>query len=123
MIKDLGGTPITDIEKNLDVFVAKELIRNAKLLYAINKGAKIVSLKWITDSKKEGKFLDTEDYILSDKKFEQKYSLKLNDLYNNKGTGNLMKGHSFYVSDNIKSISSEHMKALITSAGGIIVPE
>lgn len=58
MIKDLGGQVVTDIEEGIDVMVTDKLIRNAKLLYSITIGTKIVSMKWLNDSKKKGEFLD-----------------------------------------------------------------
>ncbi len=44
MIKECGGTIVTEIDKDFEVMVTGKLIRNAKLLYAINRGVKIVSL-------------------------------------------------------------------------------
>jgi hypothetical protein len=58
MIKQLGGNVVTDIEKglNINVMVTNQLIRNAKLLFAINIGAKVVNMQWLKDSKTKGKF-------------------------------------------------------------------
>lgn len=53
MIKDLGGQVVTDIEEGIDVMVTDKLIRNAKLLYSITIGTKIVSMKWLNDSKRK----------------------------------------------------------------------
>jgi hypothetical protein len=49
---------VTDIEKglNINVMVTNSLIRNAKLLYAINTGARIVNMNWLKDSKTKNKF-------------------------------------------------------------------
>lgn len=57
-MKKLGCQVVTDIEKGIDVMVTDKLIRNAKLLYSINIGAKIVSTKWLLDSSKENRLVD-----------------------------------------------------------------
>lgn len=44
IIKTLKGHVITEIDHKFDVMVTGKLIRNAKLLYAINIGAPIVGL-------------------------------------------------------------------------------
>ena len=81
MIKDLGGQVVTDIEEGIDVMVTDKLIRNAKLLYSITIGTKIVSMKWLNDSKKKGEFLDQEKYLIVEKEFEKKYGCNLKALY------------------------------------------
>jgi hypothetical protein len=58
------------------------LIRNGKLLTAINKGAKIVNLNWLLDSKKKGEFVEiTDKYLNFDETFEKKYKCSLKKLY------------------------------------------
>ena len=66
--------------------VTGKLIRNAKLLQAINLGRKIVTLKWLEDCKKEERFVEIVDkYLNIDKEFEKKYKCNLKSLYNSQG--------------------------------------
>ncbi len=49
-----------------------KLVRNCKLLQAINIGAKVVNINWLNDSAKNNEFLDiTEKYYVIDKEFEK----------------------------------------------------
>jgi len=69
---------VTDIDKDIDIMVAGKLIRNAKLLYAINKGARVVSLQWLEDCKTQGEIAQVKDkHLLIDKEFEKLFSCNL----------------------------------------------
>ena len=72
-LKKLGALVVEDIEERFDVMVADDkLVRNVKLLQAINIGAKIVKLDWIKDSVKKKEFVDISNkYLIIDKAFEK----------------------------------------------------
>ena len=82
-----------DIDKDFDIMVTDKLIRNAKMLSAISKGAKIVGLKWVTDSHKAKELIEVQDeHVLYCKDFEKKYNCNLKKLYSNLKTKKLMNG-------------------------------
>lgn len=89
MIKKLGGKAIEDISENYDIMIADaKLVRNCKLLYSINLGAKVVSIGWLTDSAAANKFVDiTDKHLIIDKQFEKTYGCNLKQLYKNKQVG------------------------------------
>ena len=99
-----------------------KLIRNCKLLQAINIGAKIVNLQWLKDSQKKKEFVEiTDKYIIIDKDFEKQYDCKLQKLYTNEDVGSLLNEHQIYVSKNIQGLKLEQMHLLIESAGGKVI--
>lgn len=77
---------ITEIDQKFNVMVTGKLLRNAKLLYALNIGAPIVGLQWLKDSQREGRFVETDEHLLYDDHFEKTYKCKMNKLYGNKNT-------------------------------------
>ena len=50
MIKALGGDIVNDMDEEFNVLVTDKLVRNIKLLVAINRNAHVVDLKWVTES-------------------------------------------------------------------------
>ena len=58
MILGLGGSVIRNIKDNFDVLVITSVTRSIKFLLACNIGARIVSLKWLEDSKEKKEFLE-----------------------------------------------------------------
>jgi len=76
IIKKLGGKPILDIDEKFDVMVTDDkLIRNCKLLQAINLGVKLVNTNWLTDSKKKNEFIEiSQKYYIVDKQFEKDHN-------------------------------------------------
>ncbi|CDW74642.1 UNKNOWN [Stylonychia lemnae] len=123
IIKKLGGKVIDDIAEQFDVMVTDgKLIRNCKLLQAINLGAKIVNTNWLTESQKKKQFVEIIDkFIIIDKEFEKQHNCKLQQLYNNKQVGQLLQNHSIYVSKNIQGLKQEQMQLLVESAGGKVL--
>eukprot|EP00347_Sterkiella_histriomuscorum_P007881 403347206 len=125
IIKKLGGKAIEDISENFEVMVTDvKLIRNCKLLQSINLGAKVVSVNWLLESQKNGKFVNiTKKHENHDKNFEKTYNCSLNQLYNNKNVGQLLKNQTIYISDKVQGITYDQLVRLIESAGGEVAKE
>jgi len=84
IIQQLGGKYIEDLDEPFDFYVTDDkLVRNSKLLLAIASGAHVVGIQWIEDCQKERAFIiqKCDKYHIIDKKFEEQYSCKLENLY------------------------------------------
>ena len=62
-----------------------KLVRNVKLLQAINIGAKVVKMDWVKESVKHKEFVDISNkHLIIDKAFEKQYGCNLVQLYEGK---------------------------------------
>jgi hypothetical protein len=104
----LGAQCIEDVDKPFQIYLTDDkLARNVKLLLSMAKGAKIVSLKWFTACKEQGKLIltkDIENFYIYDKDFENDYKCNLKQLYKN-DLSILLANQKVYISKNIKIIS------------------
>ena len=79
-----------------------KLVRNCKLLYSINIGAKVVGMKWLKECVSSKKLLDVDkEHLIVDKEFEKTHGIKLSNLYSSKISSNLLQGHRFILSNNV----------------------
>ena len=74
----LGGVVSKQPSQTTHLVVDK-IERTAKLLKCLSTCENIVSIKWIIDSKLNGKFMDPTEYQVKDEKFEKHYNCCLKE--------------------------------------------
>ena len=74
----MGGVIAKQISQTTHLIVDK-IERTAKLLKCISTCDHIVSIRWLLDSKLEGRFKDPNDYQVVDERFEKHYGCSLKD--------------------------------------------
>lgn len=75
--------------------------RTMKLLTAFSYAVKVVSISWLDDSHKNGKFLPFDDYIPRNKASEKKWNFSIKSTLHNasiaRQSGGILAGYSIYV--------------------------
>ncbi|KAF9354522.1 Mediator of DNA damage checkpoint protein 1 [Mortierella sp. AD094] len=79
MIEKYGGS-YKESHKDGNILVVDATVRTLKFMSAIVRGIPIVTLKWLTDSKANHKFMPHEEYYYQDVEFEDRYGLKFSEL-------------------------------------------
>jgi hypothetical protein len=116
----LGGILAKQINQATHLIVDK-IERTAKLLKCISTCEYIVHVKWLIDSKMQGKFLDPLDYQVKDERFEKHYNCCLKEsLERAKERKPLFNGFFFYLSPSVRP-SYADLEEMVRSAGGIVV--
>ncbi|CAF0879757.1 unnamed protein product [Brachionus calyciflorus] len=115
----LGGI-IAKQPSQTTLLVVDKIERTAKLLKCLSTCENIVSVKWIIDSKLNGKFLDPSSYQVKDEKFEKHYKCCLKESLERAKTNKpLFHGLVFYLSPSVKP-SYQDLVDMIKSAGGTV---
>ncbi|OUM57027.1 hypothetical protein PIROE2DRAFT_65238 [Piromyces sp. E2] len=124
IVKDLGGI-VEESWENCTHLVTDKIRRTVKFLCVLATGKKIVSLNWVKASKKAGKFLDPNKYILKDPASEKKWKFtmksSLKTAHDNRDNP-LFKGLTFYMTPNTKPPFDE-METIINAAGGTLIKD
>lgn len=66
-----------------------------------------MSLKWLTQSKAKGKFLDDTKFLLKDAKFEKQFGFVLKESIAKAPLPDLFQGKSVYTTTSVKPPSSD----------------
>jgi len=123
-VKDLGGI-VEESWENCTHLVTDKIRRTVKFLCVLATGKKIVSLNWVKASKKAGKFLDPNKYILKDSASEKKWKFTMKSslkIAHDKRDKPLFNGLTFYMTPNTKPPYSE-METIINAAGGTLIKD
>jgi hypothetical protein len=116
----LGGVLAKQINQATHLIVDK-IERTAKLLKCISTCEYIVHVKWLFDSKMQGKFLDPLGYQVKDERFEKHYNCCLKEsLERAKERKPIFNGFFFYLSPSVRP-SYADLEEMVRSAGGIVV--
>ena len=122
MIDNLQCDYVDDVNVDFDILVSDNLRRTVKLMLAINKGADILSIRWLIDSDKEKKLLPLKDYILRDEEMEKKLNFSVEEALEKvrKEEQKLFEGKEFYLSKSVVPAYKE-LRVLIESGGGKVM--
>jgi hypothetical protein len=116
----LGGILAKQVGQTTHLIVDR-IERTAKLLKCISTVDYIVHIRWLIDSKLNGKFLDPMNYQIKDDRFEKHYSCCLKDsLLRAKQNKPLFSGYFFYMSPSVRP-SYADLDEMIRSAGGVVL--
>ena len=116
IVKDLGGRFVDSVSECTHC-VTDKVRRTVKFLCCLAKGCHIVSIKWLSDCKKEGKFLPVDPYIIKDLTAEKQYQFSLRDSITAARKNLLLSGWRVFLTEGIKP-SPPDMTQIIDSAGG-----
>eukprot|EP00826_Nyctotherus_ovalis_P007652 TRINITY_DN11944_c0_g1_i3.p2 TRINITY_DN11944_c0_g1~~TRINITY_DN11944_c0_g1_i3.p2 ORF type:complete len:165 (-),score=50.21 TRINITY_DN11944_c0_g1_i3:43-537(-) len=113
---------VESIAEEFDVLLSQSLRRTSKLLVAINRGAEILAINWLTESARANKLLPTEEYILKDEEMEKRWDVTISEVLRKvkNETRGVFHGMSFFLSKGIVPEYAE-MKAIIETGGGNVV--
>ncbi|RNA00045.1 PAX-interacting 1 [Brachionus plicatilis] len=114
----LGGI-IAKQPRQATLLVVDKIDRTAKLLKCISTVENIVSIKWIIDSKLNGRFLDPSDYQVKDEWFENYYGCSLKDSLERAKRRPMFNGLIFYLSPSVRP-SYQDLTDMINAAGGSV---
>ncbi|KAG8695864.1 hypothetical protein FRC09_008881 [Ceratobasidium sp. 395] len=114
------GVSFTEDPAACTHLVVNSIGRTEKFLCALPVCNHVVSMKWIQESIKAGKLLRESDYILKDPENEKKYQFNLAESIKRikANGGNLFKGHTFYLTDNL-GVDSKTLQRVIEASGGV----
>jgi hypothetical protein len=116
----LGGILAKQVGQTTHLIVDR-IERTAKLLKCISTVDHIVHIKWLIESKLNGKFLDPMNFQIKDDRFEKHYSCCLKDsLLRAKQNKPLFSGYFFYMSPSVRP-SYGDLEDMIRSAGGVVL--
>lgn len=103
--------------------IVDKIERTAKLIKCISTCEHIVHVKWLLDSKLNGKFLDPNEYQVKDEKFEHHFKCCLKEsLERARLRRPLFAGLVFYLSPSVKP-SYQDLEEMIKSGGGTVTKD
>ncbi|XP_077293089.1 uncharacterized protein LOC143916074 [Arctopsyche grandis] len=114
IINKLGGEVV---QKGGDVLVVEKFSRTFKLMMSISRGIPIVNTRWLIDSDRCSRLLDTKKYLINDREYEKKYSFKFENLWNTKRE-KFLKGWTVFITPSILPPPTE-MDEIIKCNGGV----
>ncbi|KAL2748363.1 FHA domain-containing protein PS1 [Vespula maculifrons] len=117
VLKVLGGTKVEDPAK-CTILVTDKIRRTIKFLCALAYAVPIVSINWLHESKRAGRFLDWENYMLKDPAMEAKYGFRLRKSLDKARERKLLDGYVVLLTPNIISPPISELRTMIASCGG-----
>jgi len=91
--------------------------RTNNFLMALPTVKFVLDPAWIRDSKSAGRWLPEQDFLLKDKKFEEKFEFNLAKLLNNPERNKIFTGKIFYITPSVAP-SMKVITSIINTAGG-----
>ncbi|KAJ3066003.1 Mediator of DNA damage checkpoint protein 1 [Podochytrium sp. JEL0797] len=120
IVLSLGGTCVDSWAECTHV-VTDKVRRTVKFLSALAAGKHLVSIKWLDQCKKEGRFVDESKFIIKDKPNETKFGFSLSASIGLAARGTrFLAGYTIYTTANVKP-NRVDMKEIIDAAGGTVM--
>ncbi|XP_050471672.1 mediator of DNA damage checkpoint protein 1 isoform X3 [Bombus huntii] len=116
LLTKLGASQVEDPTK-CTVLVTDKVRRTVKFLCALALPVPIVSVDWLINSGKAGRFIELENYILKDLVAEAKFRFKLGKSLEKAKEHKLLKGYTLVLTPNTAPPPLE-LKNIIISCGG-----
>ncbi|XP_068969358.1 serine-rich adhesin for platelets-like isoform X3 [Bombus flavifrons] len=116
LLTKLGASQVEDPTK-CTVLVTDKVRRTVKFLCALALPVPIVSVDWLINSEKAGRFIELENYILKDLVAEAKFRFKLGKSLEKAKEHKLLKGYTLVLTPNTAPPPLE-LKNIIISCGG-----
>ncbi|KAJ8910501.1 hypothetical protein NQ315_012348 [Exocentrus adspersus] len=118
MVRDLGGSLAKD-HMNFTHLVMPQLARSHKLIFAVARGAQIVSEQWLKDSHAANQFLPENNYALNAKDFNSLYKCNIDQTLSTQTRNRLFEGKFFFVTPGVFP-SKRIVVELIQCCGGTV---
>ncbi|XP_060811971.1 mediator of DNA damage checkpoint protein 1 [Bombus pascuorum] len=116
LLTKLGASQVEDPTK-CTVLVTDKVRRTVKFLCALALPVPIVSVDWLINSEKAGRFIELENYILKDLAAEAKFRFKLGKSLEKSKEHKLLNGYTLVLTPNTAPPPLE-LKNIIISCGG-----
>ncbi|RKP17616.1 BRCT domain-containing protein [Rozella allomycis CSF55] len=120
MIRSLGGSVVDSVDE-CDILCTDKIRRTVKFLCCLASGKPIVSLNWVNESKKAGKFIgNPSSFYIKDPVNEKKFDFKLSESIEQAKKTRIFNGMKFYVTKETKAPQND-LKSIILSGGGEVL--
>ncbi|KAI9597717.1 BRCT domain-containing protein [Syncephalis fuscata] len=113
---DLGGKVVTD-PRQCTHLMAKSAARTEKFLSALARACPIVTHAWLTNSIREKRFLDVNDYALQDTKAEEMHGFRLSESLKRAAKQPLFTNQTFVITTNVHP-DAPTLARVVAIAGG-----
>eukprot|EP01091_Cochliopodium_minus_P008974 TRINITY_DN2123_c0_g1_i7.p1 TRINITY_DN2123_c0_g1~~TRINITY_DN2123_c0_g1_i7.p1 ORF type:complete len:877 (-),score=365.99 TRINITY_DN2123_c0_g1_i7:155-2785(-) len=118
VIKKLGGLIVDNFEKGCSHLITNKIRLTNKFLCGISLTEHIVDIKWVDECKKQGKFVDEEDFVLTDNENEGKWKFSLKEsIDKSKHHKKLLSELSVYSTPNLLSANT-FISEMVHAHGG-----
>ncbi|XP_051852077.1 mediator of DNA damage checkpoint protein 1 isoform X1 [Antechinus flavipes] len=115
----LGGTLASSVAEASHL-VTDRVRRTVKFLCALGRGIPILSLEWLHQSRKAGRFLAPDEFVVNDPEQENSFGFSLREALSRAQERGLLEGYEFYVTPGVQPPPPQ-MGEIITCCGGTVL--
>ncbi|XP_074120899.1 mediator of DNA damage checkpoint protein 1 [Sminthopsis crassicaudata] len=115
----LGGTLASSVAEASHL-VTDRVRRTVKFLCALGRGIPILSLEWLHQSQKAGRFLAPDEFVVNDPEQENNFGFSLREALSRAQERGLLEGYEFYVTPGVQPPPPQ-MGEIITCCGGTVL--
>ncbi|XP_074092865.1 mediator of DNA damage checkpoint protein 1 isoform X2 [Macrotis lagotis] len=112
----LGGSLAISVTEASHL-VTDRVRRTVKFLCALGRGIPILSLEWLYQSQKAGRFLPPDEFVVNDPEQEKNFGFSLRDALSRAQERGLLEGYEIYVTPGVQPPPPQ-MGEIITCCGG-----
>lgn len=95
------------------VLVTDKVRRTVKFLCALAQAVPIVSVSWLVDSEKAGRFAELDNYILKDPAAEAKFGFRLRGSLEKAKKQKLLDGYTIVLTPNVAPPPVQELKSML----------
>ncbi|XP_021568501.1 mediator of DNA damage checkpoint protein 1 [Carlito syrichta] len=115
----LGGSLASSVAEASHL-VTDRIRRTVKFLCALGRGIPILSLDWLHQSHKAGRFLPLDEYVVSDPEQEKNFGFSLRDALSRAQKRRLLEGYEIHVTPSVQPPPPQ-MGDIISCCGGTVL--
>ncbi|XP_072497663.1 mediator of DNA damage checkpoint protein 1 isoform X2 [Notamacropus eugenii] len=112
----LGGSLASSVAEASHL-VTDRVRRTVKFLCALGRGIPILSLEWLHQSRKAGRFLPPDEFVVNDPEQEKNFGFSLRESLSRAQERGLLEGYEIYVTPGVQPPPPQ-MGEIITCSGG-----
>ncbi|XP_019487383.1 PREDICTED: mediator of DNA damage checkpoint protein 1 isoform X12 [Hipposideros armiger] len=116
----LGGSLASSVAE-ASYLVTDRIRRTVKFLCALGRGIPILSLDWLHQSHRAGRFLPPDDYVVTDPEQEKNFGFSLRDALSRAQERRLLEGYEIHVTPGVQPPPAQ-MGEIISCCGGTVLP-
>lgn len=116
----LGGSLASSVAE-ASYLVTDRIRRTVKFLCALGRGIPILSLDWLHQSRRAGRFLPPDDYVVTDPEQEKNFGFSLRDALSRARERRLLEGYEIHVTPGVQPPPAQ-MGEIINCCGGAVLP-
>ncbi|XP_074188726.1 mediator of DNA damage checkpoint protein 1 isoform X3 [Rhinolophus sinicus] len=116
----LGGSLASSVAE-ASYLVTDRIRRTVKFLCALGRGIPILSLHWLHQSRRAGRFLPPDDYVVTDPEQEKNFGFSLRDALSRARERRLLEGYEIHVTPGVQPPPAQ-MGEIINCCGGTVLP-